>query len=343
MNSHAEIQRLLPAYCGGDLEPAERKLVEQHLAACPSCRAELANLQTALRLIRSTPEVDPPPWMAARIMARIREQQTEKQSWLRRMFFPLHIKLPLEVMALLVVCVGGFYLSRTVETNLEQAARQQLQEPPAQQAPSPAQLAARGEKTKPTAAKQPRSTAPPSAIPQPAPRGEGTPFGTAPPTPATPAPAPYAPAPPAYRDQQGDKAEPMKASPAGEPYNRALEQAPEVKSKSSRSVERRVDAATPAPAGRAAGVPAPPALPQSTVRLSVDDTSAAPAMIREAVLRSGGDILEEHEMRGQRLKVRIPAARQNELLQRLERLGRITERPVTPPPGTQLLELTVQW
>ena len=70
MNSHAGIQRLLPAYCDGDLEPTERKLVEQHLAACPSCRAELANLQTALRLIRSTPEVDPPPWVAARIMAR---------------------------------------------------------------------------------------------------------------------------------------------------------------------------------------------------------------------------------------------------------------------------------
>ena len=63
MNNHAEIQMRLPAYCGGDLEPAELRLVEDHLAECPACRAELADLQTALRLVRSTPEIEPPPWM----------------------------------------------------------------------------------------------------------------------------------------------------------------------------------------------------------------------------------------------------------------------------------------
>jgi hypothetical protein len=75
----------------------------------------------------------------------------------------------------------------------------------------------------------------------------------------------------------------------------------------------------------------------------VDAPQAAPALIREALLRSGGTIVEEPGPSLQRLKARIAAARLNELLQRLERLGRITERPATPPAGTQLLELTVQW
>lgn len=345
MNRHTDIQMRLPAYCGGDLEPAERRLVEEHLAECPACRAELASLHTALRLIRSTPEVDPPPWMTARIMARIKGQQAEQRSWLQRMFFPLHIKLPLEVVALLMVCVSGYYLTRTVETNLKQADKQQLQEIPAQQAPAPApvQAPARGDKAEQPSAVQPQTLVPPAAAPQTSPRQEGLPAQTPSYTPTAPAPAPYAPAPPAYRDQQDGKAETMKAAPAAETSNRALETAPEKKMKGSRSLEHQSDSAVPAAAGRAAGAPAGPALPQAMVRLNVDDPQAAPAMIREAVFRSGGTVVEEPVPSVQRLKVRIPAARQRELLERLQWLGRITERPTLPPGGAQLLEITIQW
>jgi len=347
MNSHADMQRRLAAYCGGDLEPAERQLVEQHLAACPACRAELVDLQTALRLIRSTPEVDPPPWLTVRVMARIREQQAGKRSWLQRMFFPLHIKLPLEAIALLMVCVSGYYLSRSVETGLNLTARRQLQEMPAQQVPvttpPTSQLPAGGNKSEQPAAAEPQTAVQPAAAPKPAPRQEGLPDQTPPHIPTAPAPVPYAPAPPAFRDQQGGKAESMKVTPAAESSNRSLERAPEGKSNGSRSDERQRDAAAPAPAGRAAGAPSTLSLPQAMVRLNVDDPSAAPALIREALLRSGGTITEEPGTPGRRLKARIPAARQDELLQRLERLGRIVERPATTPPGAQLLELTIRW
>ena len=342
MSSHGDIQRRLSAYCGGDLEPAERQLVELHLAECPTCRAELADLQTTLHLVRTTPEIDPPPWMTARIMTRIREQQTEKRSWLQRFFFPLHIKLPLEVIALLMVCVSGYYLTRTVETNLEQTRQQQLQEAPAQPAPAPASPPAqqpdgndaRKRVSESSAKKDATQTVAPESVHQPE-------YRPAPAAPITP-PA-YAPPPPALRDQQGDKTEPMKAAPAAESYNRALEVAPERKMKSSRSAERQADTAAPAAAGRTAGAPAGMALPQALVRLNVDDPAAAAAVIREALLRSGGEIVNERDVTGRRLTVRLPAARQKELLERLERLGRITERPVPPPASAQVLELTIQW
>ena len=333
MNSHAEVQKRLSAYCGGDMEPAERQLVEQHLAACPPCRAELGDLQTALRLLRTTAEVDPPPWLTARIMANIREQQAEKRSWLQRIFLPLHIKLPLEAIALVMVCVSGYYLSRTVETDLQSTGRQQLQEIPAQQAPLPSQAPvqppAGSEKAPPSAATPPQGAVPPPAAPQQIRRQEYLPARKPPQTQTAPAPTTYAPAPPAYRDQDGGKAETMKA-------------APEMKLKSSRSPEHGSDAAAPAAAGRAVGAPAGSILPQAVVRLSVDDSSAAPAMIRETVLRSGGTVVDERELTGRRLRVRIPAVRQHELLDRLERLGRIMARPDLPS-GAELLELTIQW
>ena len=118
-----------------------------------------------------------------------------------------------------------------------------------------------------------------------------------------------------------------------------------MKSKSSRSLERQSDAAAPAPAaaGRAAGAPAAQALPQMVVRLSVENPSTAPALIRDALLRSGGTVIEETGAPVHRLKARLPSMRQSELLERLERLGRIVDRPAPLPAGTQLLELTVQW
>jgi hypothetical protein len=146
------------------------------------------------------------------------------------------------------------------------------------------------------------------------------------------------------KDQYGGKAESMKAAPAAESSNRAQEGAPEMRlMKKNRSFERSSDGAAPAATGRAAGTPAGLALPQVAVRLIVDDPSAAPALIREAVSRSGGSITEEQGPAGHRLTIRIPAARQTELLERLQRLGRIVERPAPPPAGTQLLELTIQW
>jgi anti-sigma factor RsiW len=130
MNSHDGIQKLLSAYCGNDLSAGDRGMVEEHLKECPSCRAELTDLQITTRLIRTTPEVEPPPWMTARIMAHVREEKVSRRSWLKNLFFPLHIKIPLEAVALLVVCVSGYYMSRTVETEL-QAPRVIQDAPPA--------------------------------------------------------------------------------------------------------------------------------------------------------------------------------------------------------------------
>ena len=47
MNDHDAMQKQLSAYCGDDLEQAERMRVEEHLAGCALCSAELADLQTA--------------------------------------------------------------------------------------------------------------------------------------------------------------------------------------------------------------------------------------------------------------------------------------------------------
>lgn len=319
MNSHADIQKHLPAYCGGDLEAAERELVETHLAECPDCRSELANLQTTLRLIRTTPEVEPPPWLTGRIMARIREQQTEKRGWLLRMFYPLHIKLPLEAIALLMVCVSGYYLSRTVETELK--APHVTQETPRR-------------KDKPVpSAEQPPASPPRAPVPEAVVLPAPAPASTAPKTPAD-APA-FAPAPPAIKLEQ--------AAPAAETYNRSREAAPEIQEKAVRgALKSESKAFSSAPAGRAADTLSGQHVARLTLHLAVADPSNATAAIRSAAINSGATVIEERQPSPDHITIRIPASRAAELFERIARIGRIVERPQSPE-SVQELEVTIRW
>jgi hypothetical protein len=350
-NNHTEIRERLPAYCGGDLEPAECSRIEAHLASCPACRADLADLRITLRLIRSVPEIEPPTWLTARIMAHLREETTVKRSWLQRLCFPRQTAFPMKVLALLVVCVSGYYLSRSVDSELQLAKQQQLQENPAQQAPLSAPLAAPDQapagrdKSEQPAPQQPKKAAAPASAPQPAQRPENIPTLPAPHIQSAPSPRGYAPPQPALKDLSGGKAEAIKTPPTVNSSDRDRKVSPEMKTmmKKSRSLESSSDAAAPAAAGRAAGAAAGLATRQVMVRMGTNDPETAPALIREAVIRTGGTITEEAGPSGQRLTARIQTARLNDLLDRLQQLGRFMERPATPPAEAGLLEITIQW
>ena len=43
-----KVRKLIPLAAGGDLSPRRARAVRAHLDACPACRAELEDLQTAL-------------------------------------------------------------------------------------------------------------------------------------------------------------------------------------------------------------------------------------------------------------------------------------------------------
>jgi hypothetical protein len=135
----------------------------------------------------------------------------------------------------------------------------------------------------------------------------------------------------------------MKAAPAAESFDRARDAVSEKKSETATGALRnQAESLSPAAVGRTAGKQVQQSLPQMSIRLSMADPAVAPDAIREALVRCGGYIIDESDVQRNRIRGRIPAARIDELLQRLERLGRLAERP-SPPPGAQLLEVTIQW
>src|SRR5258708_17419601 len=70
---HDSIWLLLPWYANGTLETAERRLVEDHLAGCPSCREEVARCSGLAAALRARPEIapSPHPLQLARLMNRL--------------------------------------------------------------------------------------------------------------------------------------------------------------------------------------------------------------------------------------------------------------------------------
>ena len=68
---------LLPDYALGELTPEEARLVEAHLARCPTCRAELRELQEGLvKLAESVPEARAPQGGWENIQARLAQRST---------------------------------------------------------------------------------------------------------------------------------------------------------------------------------------------------------------------------------------------------------------------------
>lgn len=340
MKRHEEIRKLLSAYSGGDLDPAERLRVEKHCAECAACRAELADLHSVLRMIRTTPEVEPPPWLATRVMARVREQQRNKLSWMQRIFFPLHIKLPLEALALLLVCVSGYYVAHNVETELQQ---------PIVRKETVIAVPDRGIRTE-FPAQKPKAAQSPSASPEPAEKKETDAEVNAPIQPAVPKAAEQAvqkrgreysgspseqlqftPAPPAIKEERvAPAAEPAPDSANSLLGGRKYKAAKRFKSEEPALEKKSFGAADSVKAtSEAAGI----THSLIKIRLTLTLPASAPESLRDAVTRSGGLLIDDDHPRPRTIKARIPPPRMDELLENLGHLGKVVER-------TQLLDRT---
>lgn len=113
-----DTQKTLSAYFEGVISSAEKKGIEDHLKVCPSCRKALEDLKKAGDLVRRLDEIEPPPWLTEKIMARIREEEEQKGGFIRKLFYPLHIKVPIQAMATVFIAVMAVYLFQSMEPEM---------------------------------------------------------------------------------------------------------------------------------------------------------------------------------------------------------------------------------
>ncbi len=86
----------------GALTGAPLVTLDRHLEGCPACRAEWTAFRRAIEAVKELGSAEPSPGFASRVV-----QQVEAPPWWRRaaqaIFFPLHVKVPIQAVALVLV------------------------------------------------------------------------------------------------------------------------------------------------------------------------------------------------------------------------------------------------
>jgi len=139
-----DIRKSLSAYLEGMVSPEDQELIDQHLASCRACSTALYELNRTGEVLKNLKEVEPPPWMTQKIMARVREEAESKRGFIQKLFYPLHIKVPLEAFATVLIAVVAVYVFKAVEPEMKGLQPPSPREPviARQEAPYPAKAPA---------------------------------------------------------------------------------------------------------------------------------------------------------------------------------------------------------
>lgn len=115
----SNIQERLSAYIEEILSLEERILIDEHLNSCHKCSQALSDLRKTMEYIKNLEGVEPPPWLTQKVMARIRSEAVSEKGIIQRLFYPLHIKLPIEIAATVAIAITTIYIFRTIQPEVK--------------------------------------------------------------------------------------------------------------------------------------------------------------------------------------------------------------------------------
>ena len=109
-----EVKKRIQDYIEGLITPEEESLIRTHLESCKKCEAAYSDLIKTVEHIKDLKEVEPPSWLTQKVMTKVKEEAAKEGIW-KRLFYPLHIKLPLEALATVLVAVTALYIFKAAE------------------------------------------------------------------------------------------------------------------------------------------------------------------------------------------------------------------------------------
>src|SRR5512139_187093 len=295
------INERLQVYLEGILEREEQAAVEEHLMRCESCAKDLKELRLTIQLVRDLDEVEPPPWLAQKIMRSVCAEAPPKRGILDRLFRPLSVKLPLEALAVVLLGVATYYVFKAVEPEVRMV--RQPADVPRKEAPSEVQapllkdqapVGTRGLQEPPGPAKDDKAALPDRQL--------------APATRTFPADS-------AERDMATESRDGLKSGEGLRRQESAPTPAPAAPSVLSQQ-EARVKAADPEEPAKASQTLA-------AVSVYVQDTDVAAARIEGSLAEIQGAVIRKEAVpSGVMVHVRLDAGRFNDFLVRLRSIGR---------------------
>lgn len=321
---HATAKKNLSAYLDGAVTPEEKVLLEEHLEACPECRAELRELAETVSRLRSLGHEEPPPWLTVKVMARIRQEAGLERGLLRRLFTPFGWKLRLEAVALVFLTVTGYLVYRSVSPEVGSVV------------PVVTESREGGTGQAPPAAAPGRPSTGGDSVRSPAAKGRV-------PSAAGREAAETPPAPEPSRLPAAEETAPLPSPPPAAP--RAAQERMESYSKGLRDesgVGAQLEKAAPSAAGRAKSI-APGPVERVRRQLAVDDIDAAIRSLKSAARRSAGtvEVTGTGDAEGT-VVVHLDRKRLGEFLDRLPAIGEVLDRAQLPSGDEAVLHVVIE-
>ena len=133
MKGCSKFREQLSAYIDGELGADEIRQIEEHLKACAQCSGARDDLRKSVAHLNSLDQVEAPPWLTQRVMARIKAEgvKTEGAGFLEKLFRPLYVKVPLGALATVVLAVTTYFFFQDVIPQIQDKQPEQYTEAPA--------------------------------------------------------------------------------------------------------------------------------------------------------------------------------------------------------------------
>ena len=115
MQTCQNVRKKLSAYQDGEIETAEKNVIEAHLRSCEACRNQYEALLQTYRMLRRLPEIEPIPGLSRQILDRATQKQDP--AWIRALgeAFQLlpapAVMVSLAIIGLLAGALLGNYLA----------------------------------------------------------------------------------------------------------------------------------------------------------------------------------------------------------------------------------------
>lgn len=116
-----DIQERLSGYIEGIISREEKVLIDEHLRRCPKCKESLADLKKTVEYVQKLEEIEPPTWLTQKVMQRVTAEADQKKGILRKLFYPLHIKVPIEAVAVILIGVTSIYIFKSIQPDMQLA------------------------------------------------------------------------------------------------------------------------------------------------------------------------------------------------------------------------------
>jgi hypothetical protein len=109
------IQEKLSEYIDGIISSEEKLLIEKHLKTCRKCKESFADMKKTIEYVRNLEDIEPPAWLTQKVMARIRPEVKSRKRIMQKLFYPLHVKLPIQAVATVLIAIVTIYIFKTME------------------------------------------------------------------------------------------------------------------------------------------------------------------------------------------------------------------------------------